>query len=87
MLVWTFFVLCQHPEFQTKLREEVSGVATDDPTYDELNNLQYLDAVVRECLRLHPSVGGIPRVAAEDTFLPLAQPFTDTAGKVHDKLL
>ena len=46
-MTWSIFGLCEHPEFQTRLREEVSLFA-GMPSYDELNSLPFLDAVVRE---------------------------------------
>ena len=61
-------------------------VSTDSPTMDELNELPYLDAVVRETLRVHAPVPGIMRVAMEDDVLPLSKPYTDKYGKVHDTL-
>jgi len=53
---WALIELSQHPDVQTRLREEL--LAFDpDPTYDQLKaNLPYLDAVVHEILRLHPAV-------------------------------
>ncbi|KAG7086399.1 hypothetical protein E1B28_002354 [Marasmius oreades] len=71
---WTLFALTQHPEIQRKLREELLGVSTDAPTMDELNSLPYLDAVVRETLRVHPPVPSTTRVAVRDTVLPLNEP-------------
>ncbi|KAG1732427.1 uncharacterized protein EDB91DRAFT_1058067, partial [Suillus paluster] len=44
----------QHPDVQTRLREELLVFGTD-PTYDQLKaDLPYLDGVVHEILRLHP---------------------------------
>lgn len=57
------------------------------PTYDELNSLPYLDAVIRETLRLWTPVPGTHRVATEDSVIPLSQPFVDLAGKKHERLL
>lgn len=45
--------LSLHPERQHKLRQEISeSHAADGVEYDELNRLPFLDAVVRETLRL-----------------------------------
>lgn len=54
-LSWTFYQLACHPEVQTRLREETRQLYKDRegaPTYDELNSLPYLNAVIRESLRL-----------------------------------
>lgn len=48
---------------------------------EELNGLTYLDWVVREGLRLYPSVPFFFREAAEDTELPLVKPFIDKTGR------
>ena len=45
------------------MREELSGLGTADPTYEQLtNDLPYLDAVTREVLRLHAPVAQTTRV-------------------------
>jgi len=50
---------------------------------DELSALPYLDAVVKETLRVHP-IGDTMRVAMKNDVLPLEQPFTDKHGVIHD---
>ena len=71
---WALFALTQAPEVQRKLREELLQVDTENPTMDDLNSLPYLDAVVREALRLHAPVWQISRVAVKDDIVPLAVP-------------
>ena len=53
---------------------------------DELMSLPYLDAVLRETLRLYPPVAGTLREAGKDDFIPLSKPFTDKYGEVHDSI-
>jgi cytochrome P450 len=81
---WALFALTQSPEVQDKLRKELLAVGTDNPTMDELNALSYLDAVVRESLRVHPPLASILRVATEDDILPLGEPVKDRNGNVLD---
>lgn len=81
---WAFYSLCRHPQIQQRLRDELLTVPTDHPTMDELNALPYLDAVVRETLRVHPPVIATLRTALKDDALPLNQPFTDRYGKAHN---
>ncbi|TFY76056.1 hypothetical protein EWM64_g7955 [Hericium alpestre] len=68
---WALFALATHPAVQTKLRAELLGHSTENPTMDDLNALPYLDAVVRESLRRYPPVQSTGRIAAEDTVIPL----------------
>ncbi|OCH88173.1 cytochrome P450 [Obba rivulosa] len=53
---WRPYALTQAPEVQRKLREELFTLDTDTPTVHELNSLPYLDAVVRDMLRVHAPV-------------------------------
>jgi hypothetical protein len=73
-------------EAQTKLREELLTVGTDNPTMDELNALPYLDAIVRETLRIHAPVPASTRVAVQDDILPLSTPVMDNSGKMINSI-
>lgn len=81
---WALYSLCLRPDIQTKLREELLTVETETPSMDELVALSYLDAVVRETLRLHAPVPSTVRIAMKDDILPVDTPFTDKYGVVHD---
>ncbi|KAL0061794.1 hypothetical protein AAF712_011311, partial [Marasmius tenuissimus] len=83
---WAFYLLCAYPEVQRKLREEVSLMETDSPSMDRLNALPYLDAVVRETLRLLAPVTFTLRQAMEDDVIPLGAPFVDRYGRRHESL-
>ena len=50
---------------------------------DELSALSYLDAVVRETLRVHSPVPSTIRVAMEDDVIPLNTPFVDKNGQTQ----
>ncbi|KAJ7859176.1 cytochrome P450, partial [Mycena olivaceomarginata] len=76
--------LAQHPEVQTKLREEI--LAADSSEIDAIEALPYLDAVTREGLRLHPSVRDTHRVAAHDDVIPLKSPITLNSGEIITSL-
>ncbi|KAJ3514176.1 hypothetical protein NLJ89_g2524 [Agrocybe chaxingu] len=82
---WALFELTQHPEIQSKLRNEVLSVEIDNPTMEELNALPYLDMFVRETLRLHTPVPSTIRVAVQDDILPLSEPVQGANGQmVHE---
>ncbi|KAL0064343.1 hypothetical protein AAF712_008789 [Marasmius tenuissimus] len=83
---WAFYLLCAYPEVQRKLREEVSLMETGSPSMDRLNALPYLDAVVRETLRLLAPVTFTLRQAMEDDVIPLGAPFVDRYGRRHESL-
>ena len=86
MLAWALFALTRAPAVQDKLRKELLGLPTENPTMDELSSLPYLDAVVREIARVHPPVPETIRVAMKDDVLPLNTPITDKNGVVRDSL-
>ncbi|KAL0568933.1 hypothetical protein V5O48_013032, partial [Marasmius crinis-equi] len=71
---WALYALSLHPDVQRKLRDELLTVPGETPTMDELNALPYLDACVREVLRIHPPVAGVARDVAEDGVIPLSEP-------------
>ena len=83
---WALFALSAAPQVQSKLRDELLTVSSDNVSMDELNALPYLDAVVRETLRVHAPVPSTLRVAVEDDVLPLSTPVTDRNGKVYESI-
>ena len=85
-MTWALYALTQNKDVQTKLRQEICNIATDNPTMDDLNGLLYLDAVVRETLRLYPAFSFILRAAGKDDCIPLSNPFTDRKGIVHNEI-
>ena len=80
---WALFALTQAPEVQTKLRKELLSVPTDTPSMDDLTALPYLDAVVRETLRVHSPVPSTIRMVVKDDVIPLNTPFVDTYGRTQ----
>ena len=53
---------------------------------DELNSLSYLDAVVREILRVHAPVRQTGRCTTKDDVIPLSIPIMDRYGQVHNQI-
>ena len=83
---WCLFALTQAPEVQKKLREELWTLETDTPTMDELSSLPYLDAVVRETLRIHAPVPSTIRISMKDDVIPVGEPYVDRHGQVQDSI-
>lgn len=71
-LARTLYELSGHPEVVQRLREEIlAQVGTASaPTYADLKNMRYLQAILKETLRLYPAIPFNMRVALSDTTLP-----------------
>jgi cytochrome P450 len=83
-MTWALYALSIDLRVQSTLRAELLSVPTENPTMDELLALPYLDAVVRETLRVHSPVPNTIRVANNDNVIPLSKPFVDKHGVLHD---
>ena len=83
---WALYALSQDKDAQTKLREEILNISTENPTMDDLNGLPFMDAVIRETLRLYPALPSVLRQAGKDDCIPLSKPFTDKKGVVHNEI-
>jgi cytochrome P450 len=74
---WALHALSHNTDAQDKLRAEIKeyfpdGVETA-PTADHLNQMEYLECIVKEVLRVYPPVVLAMRVALEDDVLPGGQ--------------
>ncbi|KUL81462.1 hypothetical protein ZTR_09860 [Talaromyces verruculosus] len=67
---WLLWELAQNPDVQEKLFMEICEVMpspTSSVPHDDLVNLPFLKAVIKETLRVHTAIlGPFPRVAVED---------------------
>ncbi|KAM3381196.1 hypothetical protein P3S68_006769 [Capsicum galapagoense] len=71
-LEWTMTELLRHPRVMAKLHDEVRqlGQGKAEITEDDLGNMQYLKAVIKETLRFHsPAPLLVPRESMEDVKL------------------
>lgn len=72
-LCFTFMLLANHKDVQDKVYQEIMDVfghENRDPTYNDLQNLRYLELCLKESLRLYPSVPLISRLSTADINLP-----------------
>ncbi|RPD53161.1 cytochrome P450 [Lentinus tigrinus ALCF2SS1-7] len=87
-------LLSIHRDAQDRLRRELvdatkhTGRTIHDFDFDTLASLPYLDAVVKETLRLFPPFYLVMRSTQEDVVLPLGSPVTGIDGKqIHELFL
>ncbi|KAK4689389.1 hypothetical protein P7C73_g726, partial [Tremellales sp. Uapishka_1] len=85
-MTWILYCLAQNPESQKRLRTELRAVQDDRPSSETLASLPYLDAVVREVLRLLPPVPSTVRSAAEDAIIPLGTPVSGRDGTLIENV-
>lgn len=67
VLEWAMTELLRHPKVMRRLQNEVRGIVGNrDLTEDDLIGMDYLRAVIKETLRLHPPFSVIFRLSTED---------------------
>ncbi|WEW58057.1 hypothetical protein PRK78_003524 [Emydomyces testavorans] len=70
-LAFCIFELSRHPAVVQKLRTEIESMCNNrKPTYSELKEMKYLNAVLNETMRLYPVVPFNVRHSLVDTTLP-----------------
>lgn len=65
-----FWYLARNPDAVAKVREEIAAVNAENPTWEQLRGMRYLNNVIREALRLCPPVATNSRTANKDSVLP-----------------
>jgi cytochrome P450/ubiquinone/menaquinone biosynthesis C-methylase UbiE len=80
LLSWTWFLLSQHPEVESRLHDELDDVLGGRvPTVDDLPRLVYTGMILNEAMRLYPPVWAMGRRAIHDYEL---DGYTIPAGSV-----
>ncbi|XP_063892609.1 cytochrome P450 4d2-like [Helicoverpa armigera] len=69
-IVYSLYLLSKHRDVQEKIYEELKTIfgseMNRDPTYHELNQMKYLELVIKESMRLFPPVPLIERKILRD---------------------
>ncbi|KKA23820.1 Cytochrome P450 monooxygenase [Rasamsonia emersonii CBS 393.64] len=71
-LTWACYLLCLHPDIQTRLRQEIHTVipsANHPITWNDLESMPLLNGVCQEVLRLYPTVPATIREAVRDSYV------------------
>uniref|UniRef100_A0A8C6IB06 unspecific monooxygenase n=1 Tax=Mus spicilegus TaxID=10103 RepID=A0A8C6IB06_MUSSI len=70
-LSFTLHSLATHPDIQKKLQDEIDEALPNKatPTYDTVMEMEYLDMVLNETLRLYPIANRLERVCKKDVEL------------------
>lgn len=80
-LGFSLWELARHPEKQNRLRAELEEFGKE-PSYDDFQNkLPYLDAILKETLRLYPGLPYMERVATKNDVIPLGDAVLGSDGK------
>jgi cytochrome P450/NADPH-cytochrome P450 reductase len=70
LLTSLMFLLSQHPEVEEKMRNEVDQVMGEEPPdMQNIQNLPYTMAVIKETLRLYPPAQALVKTCVKDTTL------------------
>lgn len=69
-VMWTLFLLAQHPRIMSELRQEIVDRCADrPPRVEEISQFPLLDAITKESMRLLPPVPWIARRVRSDARL------------------
>ena len=67
-LTWTWYLLSQHPEVESKLYQEIDSViGARRPNFSDVAELHYTEMVLSESMRLYPPAWAIGRLAKVDS--------------------
>ncbi|KAK1585379.1 cytochrome P450 [Colletotrichum navitas] len=66
-----FWILARDGDVMRKLRREVDELQGRQPSWEEMKDMKYLNMVLKEILRLYPTVVTMSRGTERDTTLPM----------------
>ncbi|POM67891.1 Cytochrome p450, partial [Phytophthora palmivora] len=74
-MTWFIIEMNRHPDVLAKVQRELAQklprlqVGSETPNMEDIDMLVYLEAAIRECIRLNPAAPAMQRIAAQDTTL------------------
>jgi len=81
--------LAERTDVQERLRKEIADARTgdvEDLPFEELMRLPYLDAVVKETLRLNPPASQVSRQICKDIVAPLSSAIRGKDGRMLEQI-
>jgi len=71
-IMWTLYEISKNPDVEAKLYQECRDLPAEDPVafYEAMRKSKYIDAVVRETIRLYTPVPIDAKKAAKDDVMP-----------------
>jgi len=83
-LGWYLWEISKHPEAQDRVRAEIAATRAKSGGRElstaDLDSMTFMQATLKESMRLHPIVYWFPREAKHDDVIPLAFPITTKPG-------
>ena len=72
-MAFTIYLMAAYPDIQRRVQDEIDAVIGGDPdaqiTMEDLSSMKYLESVIKESLRLYPSVPLNSRTLYEDAVI------------------
>lgn len=87
-LTWWLYELARHPEWQTRVRDEIRAArcklgerGEQEFSIADLEGMTVMHATLKEAMRIHPIVWLLQRVADQDDVIPLSSPIMTASGQ------
>ncbi|KAJ4470221.1 cytochrome P450, partial [Lentinula aciculospora] len=87
IMSWMLYELSRNPDSQTRLHEEIARLRIQTGYYVSLtsahyDSMPYFNAVIKETLRLHPTLPILVREASHDDTIPLSVAVKSKTGRL-----
>ncbi|ESK94372.1 cytochrome p450 [Moniliophthora roreri MCA 2997] len=91
MLTWLLYELSRHPEDQKRLLQEIKDTRRKTGnieylTANDYEQMPFLNAVIKEAMRLHPIAHTLIRQADVDDIIPLQYPVVSVYGEMLSEI-